>query len=69
MGGGGLEKLSLVAVEATAVAHLAQLSELRNLTYLEPGGTSLQAGEVGGKNTGLVELTRAHEAIKRRLSA
>jgi len=32
-------------------------------TYLEPGGARLQAGEVGGKNTSLVELTRAHQAV------
>lgn len=33
--------------------------------YLEPGGTRLQAGEVSGKNTSLVELTRAHQAISK----
>lgn len=32
------------------------------VSYSESGGLGLEAGEVGGQDTGLVELTRAHQA-------
>jgi hypothetical protein len=34
------------------------------LSYGEAGRSGLQTGEVSGENTGLVELTRAHQAIE-----
>ena len=37
--------------------------------YSEAGGGGLETGEVSGKDTGLVELTRAHEAVRTRSSA
>lgn len=32
--------------------------------YLETGGLGLQTGEVDGQDTGLVELTGAHQAVE-----
>jgi hypothetical protein len=37
--------------------------------YSEAGGGGLETGEVSGEDAGLVELTRAHEAVRTRLSA
>jgi hypothetical protein len=37
--------------------------------YSEAGGGGLETGEVSGEDTGLVELTRAHEAVRTRSSA
>lgn len=33
-------------------------------SYLESSGLSLQTGEVSGQDTGLVELTGAHQAVE-----
>lgn len=35
--------------------------------YREAGRGSLNSGEVGGEDTGFVELTRAHQAVRKKL--
>lgn len=56
------DKLTLATVSTAVTPPRTRKNSRR--AYREAGRGSLNAGEVSGENTSLVELTRAHQAVR-----